>query len=45
MPVTFEMFRSWQNGNTHDMKKTFYAVVGWMAWRLGRRYLGGKLRI
>ena len=26
------------------MKKTFYALVGWLAWRAGRRRLGRKLR-
>ena len=26
------------------MKKTFYAIVGWVALRVGRRYLGRKLR-
>ncbi len=27
------------------MKKTFYALVGWLALRLGRRYAGRKLRV
>jgi hypothetical protein len=26
------------------MRKTFYALVGWFAWRIGRRYVGRKLR-
>jgi hypothetical protein len=26
------------------MRKTFYALVGWFAWRVGRRYLGSRLR-
>jgi hypothetical protein len=27
------------------MKKTFYAIVGWMALRIGKRYLSRKLHL
>jgi len=27
------------------MRKAFYALVGWAALRVGRRYLGRKIRI
>jgi hypothetical protein len=38
------MFSWSQNGNTFTMRKTFYAVIGWFAWRRGRRRLERKLR-
>jgi hypothetical protein len=26
------------------MKRTFYALIGWIAWKYGKRTMGRKLR-
>ena len=40
----FEGFRAARNGNIQGMKRTLYAMLGWIAWTVGGHRVRSRVR-